>query len=150
MRWVRRLRPDERGDAGGHALELMVIAPVLLVFVCLLAAFGRFSSTSSKVDAAAASAARAASQQHDQVAAVQAAADQARAAMAEAGLSCAPLDVITDASAFALPVGEPGSVVVEIRCTLDLSDVAMPGIPGTAQVTGRAASPMDIYQERLP
>lgn len=144
-----RLRRDDRGDAGGHALELLIVGPVMLLFVLTLVAFGRAASTSSEIDAAAASAARAASQQNSQAAAQTAAETQAARALAEAGLRCGQLLVEVDASAFALEAGQPGSVTVDIRCTLNLSDIAMPGVPGTAQLSGRAASPVDTYQERL-
>jgi len=139
---------DDRGDAGGHALELLIVASAFVVFVLLLVAFGRTSAAGSKVDAAAASAARAAAQQHDGSAAQQAADDQVQQAMSAAGIQCANLRVDVDTSAFALPPGQPGSVVVEIHCSVDLSDVSAPGIPGSVQLSGRAASPVDIYQER--
>ncbi len=139
---------DDRGDAGGHALELLIIAPAFLVFVLLLVAFGRTSAADSKVDAAAASAARAASQQHDASTAQQAADDQVQQAMSAAGIQCGDLRVDVDTSAFTLPPGQPGSLVVDIHCTVDLSNVSAPGIPGSVQLSGKAASPVDIYQER--
>ena len=139
---------DERGDGGGHALELLIIVPAFLLFVLLLVAFGRTAAADSKVDAAAASAARAASQQHDATSAQQAADDQVQQAMSAAGIQCGNLSVDVDTTAFALPFGQPGSVVVEIHCTVDLSNVSAPGIPGSVQLSGKAASPVDIYQER--
>lgn len=145
---LTRWRNDDRGDAGGHALELLAIAGVMLVFVMLLVAFGRAASTSSKLDAAAASAARAASQQTSQNTAQTAALTQAERALADAGLRCGQMQIDVDTSAFSLLAGQPGEVIVEISCTLDLSDIAMPMIPGSARLTGRAASPVDTYQER--
>ncbi len=139
---------EDRGDAGGHALELMIIAPAFLLFVLLLVAFGRSSAAGSKVDAAAASAARAASQQHAANAAQQAADDQVQQAMTGAGIRCANLKVDVDTAAFALPPGQPGSVTVQVHCTVDLSSVSAPGIPGSVQLSGKASSPVDIYQER--
>lgn len=147
MTQVRRRLCEQRGDAGGHALELLVITPALLAFVLLLVAFGRVSSADSKVDAAAASAARAASQQYDAVSAQQAALSQARSAMAEAGVQCTDVSVDVDASGFAAPAGTTGSVVVDVHCTVGLSDVAIPGIPGSKTLSGRAVSPIDLFRE---
>lgn len=139
---------DDRGDAGGHALELLVIAPVMLAFVLLLVAYGRTSSVDSEVDAAAASAARAASQQYDAVSAQQAAVVQAQKAMSDAGVQCADgLSVDVDTSGFTAPVGQPGSVVVQVQCTVSLADVAVPGVPGSVRLSGRAASPIDLFRE---
>lgn len=148
---MRHVVRDSRGDGGGHAVELLVVATVLLIFVLLLAAFGRASTVGSKVDAAAASAARAASQAYDAASAERAGKAQAAAAILTAGLTChdwdAARDVTVDTSGFAAAAGEPGAVVVTIACTVDLSDVAAPGIPGSTTMTGRAASPIDLYRE---
>ncbi len=147
MRSARSLGREDRGDAGGHALELLVIAPVMLLFVLLLVAFGRTASASSKVDAAAASAARAASQKYDAVSARQAATAQAEKAISDAGVACGELTVDVDTSGFAVATGQPGSVVIEVHCTVDLSDVAAPGVPGSVHLSGRAASPIDLFRE---
>lgn len=138
----------ERGSGGGEALELVILAPVLLLIILTLVAFGRYAATDSKVQAAAASAARAASQQHDESAAIQAARDQAGTSLQGSGLSCSPMQIDVDASAFRLPVGQSGSVSVTVACTVDLSDVALPGIPGHATTSASAASPVDTYQEQ--
>lgn len=148
LRQLSQTARQDRGDAGGHAVELLIIAPAVLLFVLLLVAFGRVASTSSAMDAAAASAARAASQTHDEVTAEEVAMEQVSASIAGAGLNCSGLAVDVDASAFGLPVGVPGSIVVEIACTVSLSDVALPGIPGSVNLSGRAASPVDILRER--
>jgi len=128
-------------------LELLIIVPVLLAFVLLLVAVGRVSQAGHQIDAAAASAARAASQQYDAAAAQAAAADQARQSMSQAGVRCGELVVDVDTSAFAAPAGTTGSVTVQLSCTVSLSDVAAPGIPGSKTLTGRAASPVDLFRE---
>ena len=147
MRSARGVAAEDRGDAGGHALELLVIAPVMLLFVLLLVAFGRIASASSKIDAAAASAARAASQKYDAVSARNAATVQAQKAITDAGVACGELTVDVDTSGFAAAGGQTGSVVVDVHCTVDLSDVAAPGVPGSVHLSGRAASPIDLFRE---
>ena len=148
MNRLRAVARGERGEAGGYGLEILVIAPLLLLFILFLVACGRSASASSKVDAAAASAARAASQQHDAVAANQAGTAQAQTALADAGVRCADdVSINIDTSAFDAPAGQTGSVIVQIKCSVDLSDLAAPLIPGSVRLTGRAASPIDLFRE---
>lgn len=144
---VRHTIGSTRGDGGGHALEAAILTPVLLLLLGILVAAGRVSSADGKADAAAASAARAASQQADAASAQAAAETQAAQDFRGQGVSCLPLNVIVDTAAFSLPPGQPGSVTVTVSCTVSLSDVAIPGLPGSTTLDGSAASSIDIYQE---
>ena len=148
MRRLSAVARDDRGEAGGYGLELLIIAPVLLLFVLLLVACGRSAVAHSEVDAAAASAARAASQQHDAISANQAGIAQAQTALADAGVQCGDgVAIDVDTSAFDAPAGQIGSVIVSIKCSVNLSDLAAPLIPGSVSMTGRAASPIDLFRE---
>jgi hypothetical protein len=45
-------------------------------------------------------------------------------------------------------VGTPASVTATVTCVVNLSDVAIPGLPGTRTITATMSSPLDTYRER--
>ena len=49
---------------------------------------------------------------------------------------------------FATPVGTPATVSATVTCVVELSDLALPGVPGTRTVTVTVTSPLDTYRER--
>ena len=53
-----------------------------------------------------------------------------------------------DTSAFSNPVGAAGTVAATVTCTVDLTDLVAPGVPGTRVVTSTVTSPLDTYRER--
>ena len=133
-------------DAGSVTVEAAVIAPVLVLVLLLMIAAGRISLTESVIDQAATSAARAASLARTPQAAQQAATDTARASLTEQHLSCAELAVTTDTAGFARAPGQPAQVAVEVRCAVPLSDIGLPGLPGSVTQSSRFASPLDPYR----
>ena len=133
-------------DVGSVTVEAAVIAPVLVLVLLLMIAAGRISLTESVIDQAATSAARAASLARTSQAAQQAATEAARAALAEQHLSCGELAVTIDTAGFARAPGQPAQVVVEVSCVLALSDIGLPGLPGTVTQSSRFASPLDPYR----
>ena len=40
------------------------------------------------------------------------------------------------------------SVTATVTCVVNLSDVAVPGLPGTRTITATMSSPLDTYRER--
>jgi len=71
----------------------------------------------------------------------------ARAALRQDGLDCAPV-VVVDTSQFATPPGEPATVTATVSCTVSLSSLALPGLPGSARLQASFTSPLDIYRSR--
>jgi Flp pilus assembly protein TadG len=140
----RRLRPVEDGNA---ALELVILAPVLLALLGLVIAAGRISIAQGSVDAAARDAARQASLAFTPAAARLAGVVSARAALRGDGLDCDPA-VIVDTSQFSIPPGRPAAVTATVTCTVPLANLALPGLPGTARLQGTFTSPLDIYRSR--
>jgi Flp pilus assembly protein TadG len=143
-----RSRRRRAADDGNAALELVVLAPVLLCLFGLVIAAGRTSVAQGAVDAAARDAARQASIALTPVAAQAAGEASARAALREDGLDCAP-DVVIDTRQFlSVPVGQPATVSATVTCTVALANLVLPGLPGTARLRASFTSPVDIYRSR--
>ncbi|MFQ6146752.1 TadE/TadG family type IV pilus assembly protein [Streptomyces seoulensis] len=141
---ARRLRSDE----GSAAIEAAVILPSLIMFLCLAIAGGRIVTSGAKIDSAAEDAAREASI-HRTAAASQGA---ARAAAAESlddqGIRCASTSVQVDVGGLSVAVGQVATVTVTVRCTVSLSDLLVPGVPGTRTLSATATSVVDRYRQR--
>lgn len=136
-------------DTGNAALELVVLAPVLLFLLGLVVAAGRTSIAQGAVDAAARDAARQASISLTPGAAQAAAQTSANAALSQDGLDCSPaatVEVNTDQ--FSVQVGEPATVSATVTCHVRLSDLLVPGLPGSKTLTATFSSPLDPYRER--
>jgi Flp pilus assembly protein TadG len=134
-------------ESGNAALELVVLAPVLLFLLGLVIAAGRTTIAQGSVDAAARDAARQASIALTPDAADSAALSSATAALSQDGLDCAPV-VTVDTSQFSVPVGEPATVTATVTCTVSLSDLLVPGLPGSQTLSSTFTSPLDPYRER--
>ena len=133
-------------ECGNAALELVVLAPVILFFLGLLIAAGRTSIAQGSVDAAARDAARQASISRSPAAAQSAALASARTALGQDALDCAPL-VTVNVAGFAVPVGQ-AQVTAHVTCRVSLSDLLVPGMPGSKTLTATFTSPLDPYRAR--
>jgi Flp pilus assembly protein TadG len=145
---VRIVRRECGREDGNAALELVVLAPVILFLLGFVIAAGRTSTAQGAVDAAARDAARQASISLTPAAAEAAAQSSARAALSQDGLDCNP-QVLVDTSQFdTVPVGQPASVTAIVKCRVPLSDLVVPGIPGSRLLTFQFTSPLDPFRER--
>jgi Flp pilus assembly protein TadG len=140
-------RPPGGRDAGNAALELVILAPVILFVLGLVIAAGRTSVAQGSVAAAARDAARQASISLTPAAAKSAALASARAALSQDGLNCAPV-VTVDVTGFGVPVGEPATVQASVTCHVSLSSLLVPGLPGSRTLHATFTSPLDPYRER--
>jgi len=134
-------------DGGNAALELVILAPVLLGLLGLVIAAGRTTIAQSAVDAAARDAARQASIALTPAAAQTAAQASARAALRNDGLDCMPY-VVTDISQFGTLPGHDATATATVQCTVPLADLAVPGLPGRARLQATFTSPLDTYRSR--
>jgi Flp pilus assembly protein TadG len=139
-----RRRP---GDGGNAALELVILAPVLLCLLGLVIAAGRTSIAQGSVAAAARDAARQASISLTPGAAQAAARSSALAALDQDGLDCSPV-VTVNVAGFGVPVGEPASVSATVTCRVSLSDLIVPGMPGSKTLKATFSSPLDPFRGR--
>ena len=134
-------------EAGNAALELIVLAPVILFLLGLVIAAGRTSVAQGSVAAAARDAARQASISLTPSAAQTAALSSARAALGQDGLNCDPV-VRVNVSGFGVPVGEPANVQATVTCQVSLSSLVVPGMPGSKTLRATFRSPLDPYRGR--
>jgi Flp pilus assembly protein TadG len=145
---VRIKRHSGGRDRGNAALELVVLAPVLLFVLGLVVAAGRTSIAQGSVDAAARDAARQASISLTPGAAQAAALASAQAALSRDGLDCDPVVTVDTSQFVSVPVGEPATVTAKVTCQVPLSDLLVPGMPGSRTLRSTFRSPLDPYRER--
>lgn len=141
-------RTVEPRDAGMLSLELAVLTPALLLLIGLLVVAGRVSLGGGAVEQAAAAAARQASISRTAGEARTSANDAARTTLDQQGLQCSRISVSVDTGGFAAPVGAPAHISATVTCVVLLSDIGIPGLPGSRTVTSTALSPLDTYRER--
>ncbi len=134
-----------RAEHGSAALELVVLTPALLAVLLLVLAAGRLTTAAGQVDAAARDAARAASLARTLPAAQTAAQHTATADLTGTGLHCQDSTVIVRGDYTAGP-GVPASVTVTVGCTVDLHDLALPGLPGTKTLSSTYTAVLDTYR----
>lgn len=142
-RWVQ-VR-DERGSA---AVEAVVGVPAFVLFVGLIIFGGRNATTHQSVETAAADAARAASIERSATVAKNKATAAATTSLTNQGIGCLDIDVTVDTSQFSRTVGETATVTVTVHCRLDLSDLSVPGVPGSRSIKATMSSPIDTWRER--
>ena len=141
-------RPKMATDDGNAALELLILAPVILALIGLVIAAGRTSVAQGSIDAAARDAARQASISLTAGAAREAARASANAALRADGLHCKPVVRLNTEPGFSAPLGQPAQVSATVSCMVRLSDLLVPGVPGSANLTAQFTSPLDPYRSR--
>lgn len=136
---------DERGSA---AVEITLVAPVLVLFVLVVIFGGRLVLARQAVQSAAFDAARAASLARTQAEAHAAAARIAASTLANQKLPCATTEVVPDLTGFTKPVGTPATVTVRVVCEVPVADLGLSGFGGTVTVEETATSALDEFRER--
>lgn len=135
-------------ERGSTTLELVVWAPGLLLLIALLTVAGRVNSANAAVEQAAADAARTASLARTAVSAEQQARQHAQQTLAAQGLACTATTVTVDTAGFGSAPGQPATVAATVSCPVRLSDLGVPGLPGTRTVAHTAVSSLDTFRER--
>lgn len=139
------IRRDERGSA---AIEAAIGVPAFALFVGLIIFGGRTATTHEALQSAAADAARSASLARNAEVARVDAREAATASITNQKIGCADINVDIDTTDFNKQPGVPGSVNVTVSCRLDLSDLALPGVPGSRVMRATMSSPLDTWRER--
>jgi len=139
-------RPRRPGrEAGNAALELLLIAPVLLLLVAALVGIGRVTAARSALAGVAREGARAAVTAPSAAVAIRQGQVSARAAALGYGMDLARLGVTIDPGGFA----RGGTLAVTVTYRVPLADLPSFGVlPGTLTFTARQAQPIDPYASR--
>ena len=145
MKPKRTSNRDERGSA---SIEAAIGLPAFVLFVGLIIFGGRTAMSQQAVESAAADAARSASIARTSSEAAKDAKEAARVSLANQQVHCLDINVSIDTADFSKPVGEPGSVEVIVECRLDLSDLSVPGVPGSRVIKATISSPLYTWRER--
>jgi Flp pilus assembly protein TadG len=139
--------PAGHGEAGNAVVEAAILAPVFILFLAALLTGARIRAASAAVTQAAADAARQASIARTPAQARNAATTSALTTLRDKGLHCAP-QVSLDLSGFNRPVGRPGTITARVTCTVQLAEVAAPGMPGSRTMTKVHRSALDPFRGR--
>jgi Flp pilus assembly protein TadG len=117
------------------AIEVVILAPVLIAVMMLIVGLGRYVDRRGDVEAMARDAVRSASLQRDAASARQAAqaiVDSTR----PSGVTCTPVQL---GGTFA-----PGEIIsVQVRCTVSFNGLGFVGFPGDATLEGESFAPID-------
>lgn len=136
---------DERGSA---SVEAVIGLPAFLLFVGLIIFAGRTATTHEAVESAAADAARSASIARTSLDAEQQAEQAAQTSLANQQIDCLTINVDVNTNGFSTPVGQPASVTVTVECRMNLSDLSVPGVPGSRLIAATMSSPLDTWRQR--
>ncbi|MFJ9521322.1 TadE/TadG family type IV pilus assembly protein [Kitasatospora sp. NPDC101801] len=126
-----------RLDAGIAAIELVIIAPVLMLLILFLIVFGQITHARSTLDGTARDAARAGALQRDYQSALSAA---TRSAEADAARTCVDGRIKVAASGNF----EPGGLFT-ITVSCEVRGLAMLGST-VRDISATAAAPLDVYR----
>ncbi|AXL90277.1 TadE/TadG family type IV pilus assembly protein [Streptomyces rubrogriseus] len=134
---VRPLR-NEGDDRGLSTIEVVILAPVMILFILVLVAFGQLVDGRGALDGAARDAARAGSIQKDHGTAMAEAKKAAEANLAD--VCSGPVSVVQKSAGF-----EPDTLfTVEVSCEVRGLDSIGLNIPTTLSAT--FSSPLDPYR----
>jgi TadE-like protein len=136
-----------RRERGTAAVELALLAPVLLVLVAVVSAAGRMVETKSAVLSVAREAARAAAEAPNAAAAHDSAIATAQQVAEGLGLDPARLSVVQDPHGFAR--GAPYEVIVSYQVSMaDLPGLGL--LPGSVTLGAEHAELIDAFRSRSP
>lgn len=129
-------------DRGSIAVEVVLLAPLLIALLLLVVGMGRIAHTRGQVEGAAADAARSASLARTPDAARKAGEQAARDHLGDH--ACRSLGVAIDTAA----LRPGGTVAARVRCVTSLAGLGMAGFPGNRAFTATVQAPIDLHRGR--
>ena len=138
-----RFAVRRRDESGVMAIELVLLAPVLVLLCGIIVMAGEFRSAANDVSNAAYAAARAASYTSDPTSAQTAGEAAAVDSMANRGDACAQMTASINTSNFT----PGGDIRVTVTCVASLAQITGFGIiPGHKTFTATAVVPIDTHR----
>ena len=137
-----------RDDAGESSVGLLIVAPAIGVLILMAVVAGRIGAAQTSLEAAAGIAAREATLAGAPAQGHSNATSSVRMTLDQADFTCTSQSLQLDTGALLNAPGIPGEVTATLTCTVPLGDLAVPGVPGTWELTAEASSPVDTYRER--
>ena len=139
----RQRRPSRStSDGGSLAVELVLLAPVLLMVAMGSLVFGRVSEARQQVVEAARAGAEAAAILPTVGTAQWVGSMNAVIDVIGRTHTCSHVSISVDTANFV----PGGTVTVRVACQVLLSDLAFPGVPGSTVVQASATAPLDPYR----
>lgn len=130
------LRDRERGSM---TAEMVLVTPLLVMFLLLVVAGGRFVAVRGEVEAATRDAARAASLERDTTAALTSAEQTVSQSLGDRW-NCLALDLDS------LDWRPGGTVTVRLTCEVSYRGLGLIGLPGSITITRDSTAPLDLYR----
>jgi Flp pilus assembly protein TadG len=133
---------DSGADRGVSTIEVVILAPIMILFILILVAFGQLVDGRGAVDGAARDAARAGSIQRDQNVAMQQA---VAAAQADLDDTCVTGTLKVEQTSAGFDPG--GFYSVQVSC--DIRGLGSLGLDIRKTITSKASSPLDPFRRAV-
>ena len=131
---------SRRSGRGSMAVEIVILAPIMLAFMMLVVAAGRLVAVKGDLEAASRDAARAASLERDS-----SSADSRAAAIVGASLDSQTTQCRgTSLGGSNFVAG--GFVRVSLNCQVSYNGLGLIGLPGSVTVKATSTAPIDTYR----
>jgi hypothetical protein len=142
---IRRIVADS--DCGSAPIEMAITGLLAIGLIGVIVVGGRVAIASASMSDVAGSAARDGSIARTAPQAIQIAQASALASLTSQNLHCeGGPHVAVDTSGFSAAPGSPASIRVDVTCVVSLSDVGIPGLPGSRTLHDHATSPLDPFR----
>ncbi|GGN86035.1 septum determining protein [Streptomyces albiflavescens] len=135
-----RTRAGAGRDRGLSTIEVVILAPVMILFILVLVAFGQLVDGRGAIDGAARDAARAGSLQREERTAMSEARKAADADLSD--ICSGPVTVTKTSAGFA----NADLFTVEVSC--EVRGLAMLGLDVPTRLTGTFTSPLDPFKRK--
>ncbi|MFG1667638.1 TadE family protein [Streptomyces sp. Y7] len=130
-----------RVDGGSGTVELVVSIPVLLLMLWFLVFCGRMADSRLRIEDVAHQAARAASSARTSSGAEVRARTTAAAGLRDEGITCRSFEIVLKGDV------QPGGITtITLTCRVDLDDLALLQVPGSAALNATFSAPVDVYR----
>jgi len=138
---VRSCGERSYGDRGLSTIEVVILAPVMIMFILVLVAFGQLVDGRGALDGAARDAARAGSIQKDHATAM---AEAQKAAEADLTDVCSGPVTVTQTSA-----GFEADTIFSVEVSCEVRGLAMLGLDIPTTLTATFSSPLDPFRRTV-